>query len=105
MGVEADYAPMDLGGGKKAITDADSAAFPPKSAACGVPIGGQGREPGLGHERIPKKKGSSRISGKRCLDFEEEVIGVAVAEGLSLDQLDLVVDALELAGMHGPAHA
>src|SRR5690606_8335668 len=48
--------------------------------------------------------GSSRISGEGSLDLEEEVIGVTVAIGHALDDLDAVVDALELAGMHRPAH-
>src|SRR6185312_16444041 len=50
------------------------------------------------------KKGSSRITGEGGLDLHEEVIAVAVTVGHALDDLDLVVDAFELSGMHRPAH-
>lgn len=65
MGVEADYAPMDLGGGKKAIADADSAAFPPKSAACGVPIVVRGANPGWDTNGYQKKK-PPELAGTAC---------------------------------------
>src|SRR5690606_8094256 len=45
------------------------------------------------------KKGSSRFTGERGSDFEEEVVGVAVAVGHALDDLDAVVDAFEDAGI------
>lgn len=50
------------------------------------------------------KKGSSRITWIGGLDLEEEVGAVAVAVGHTLDDLDAVVDAFELAGVHRPAH-
>src|SRR5690606_42012327 len=43
--------------------------------------------------------GSSRFTGERGSDFEEEVVGVAVAVGHALDDLDAVVDAFEDAGI------
>ena len=52
----------------------------------------------------PQKKGSSRISGEGGLDLEKEVVGVPVPVGHPLDDLDSVVDALELACVHRPAH-
>src|SRR5690606_32636699 len=53
----------------------------------------------------PMKKGSSRFSGEGGPDLHEEEIGVAVAKGHPLDHLDAVVDALKLAGVHGPSYA
>src|SRR5690606_287096 len=49
--------------------------------------------------KTPFKKGSSRFTGERGSDFEEEVVGVAVAVGHALDDLDAVVDAFEDAGI------
>ena len=41
--------------------------------------------------------GSSRMSGERGPDLEEEMVGIAVAVGDALDDLDAVVDAFERA--------
>src|SRR5207244_12432622 len=46
-----------------------------------------------------KEKGSSPNSGECCPNLEEEVIVVAKAIGHALDDLDLVVDTLEQAGI------
>lgn len=40
----------------------------------------------------PEKNGSSRIAGVGRFDLQERVLGVAVAEGLPLDQANLVVN-------------
>src|SRR5437016_14588963 len=45
------------------------------------------------------KKGSSPNSGECCPNLEEEVIVVAKAIGHALDDLDIVVDVLEHAGI------
>src|SRR5690606_31260010 len=50
-------------------------------------------------DRHPLFQGSSRFTGERGSDFEEEVVGVAVAVGHALDDLDAVVDAFEDAGI------
>jgi hypothetical protein len=46
--------------------------------------------------------GSSGNSGESCSDFEEEVFFVSETVGHSLDDLDLVVDAFEDAGVKWP---
>ena len=43
--------------------------------------------------------GSSRITGERGADFEEEVFLVAVSVSSTFDDLDGVVDALDDAGI------
>src|SRR5678816_4517509 len=48
--------------------------------------------------RGPLFFGSSPNSGERCPDFEEEVGVVAEAVGHALDDIDLVVDALDEVG-------
>lgn len=56
----------------------------------------------IGHETgacYAKKNGSSPISGERSPDFEEEVLVITEAVGHPLDDFDLVVDALEHAGV------
>lgn len=45
------------------------------------------------------KKGSSRITGERGADLEEEVFLVAIPIGPTLDDLDSVVDAFDDAGI------
>lgn len=57
----------------------------------------------LDSRSLPAKKGSSGITGKRCADFEEEVGVVAVAVGHALQDLDLVVHALQHARVQRPA--
>ena len=47
--------------------------------------------------------GSSGITGESRPDFEEEVVGVAEFVCHSLDDLDLVVDALEQACVERPS--
>ena len=49
------------------------------------------------------KKGSSRDSGEGGADSEEEVFVVAESVGHAFDDLDLVVDAFQQAGMERPA--
>jgi len=44
-----------------------------------------------------EKKGSSRITGVSGSDLEEEVLIIPEAVGHSLDNLDLVIDALDQA--------
>src|SRR5690606_17857377 len=56
-------------------------------------------EGSLSVENPEIKKGSSRFTGERGSDLEEEVVGVAVAVGHALDDLDAVVDAFEDAGI------
>jgi hypothetical protein len=53
--------------------------------------------------KIKEKNGSSPNSGERGPDLEEEVGVVAEAIGHSLDDLDLVVDALDQVGAERPA--
>ena len=48
---------------------------------------------------IPEKKGSSPNSGERGPDFEEELLVIPEAVSHPLDDFDLVVDALEHAGV------
>jgi len=43
--------------------------------------------------------GSTGISGECCPDFEEEVLIVSKYVGHSLDDLNLVVEAIEQAGV------
>lgn len=45
------------------------------------------------------KKGSSRFTGKRSFDLQEEVVGVAKSVGHAFDDFDLVVHAFEDAGV------
>lgn len=45
------------------------------------------------------QKGSSRISGERCMDLEEEVLVITEPVGHPLHDLDLVVDALQQTGV------
>ncbi len=47
----------------------------------------------------PTNYGSSGNSGECCSDFEGEVLVVSESIGPSLDDLDLVVDAFEQAGV------
>ena len=49
--------------------------------------------------RIGRLLGSTRLTGKGVLDFEEEVGGVSVATGHSLDDFDAVVHAFQNAGV------
>ena len=55
--------------------------------------------PRLKMERDILKKGSSRNTGKRRTDVEEEVGVVAVAVGHPLEDFDLIVDAFEQPGV------
>ena len=50
----------------------------------------------------PKKKGSSPNTGEGGSNLEEEVVGIAETAGHSLDDLDLVVDAFQEAGVQRP---
>lgn len=52
-----------------------------------------------------KKKGSSRITGERGADLEEEVFVVAVPVSPTLDDLDGVVNAFDDAGIERMAAA
>lgn len=50
---------------------------------------------------VSKIFGSSSYSGEGIFDFEEEVFGVSVSVCHAFDDLDLVVDAFEDAGIEG----
>jgi len=55
-----------------------------------------------GRVELPRFFGSSLITGEGGADFEEEVLIVAESVCHLLDDLDLVVDALEQAGVQRP---
>jgi hypothetical protein len=58
---------------------------------------------GVDFGRRPTFFGSSPISGERRSDLEEEIGVIAVALGHALDDLDLVVDALDEVGAERPS--
>ena len=50
-------------------------------------------------------KGSSRIAGKSAFDLQEKERAVPVAVRHTFDDLDLVIDTLQLTGVHRPANS
>ena len=56
---------------------------------------------GLYHVDADLKIGSSRFTGERILDFEEEVCRVPETVSHPLDNFDAVVDTLEDGRVHG----
>ena len=71
-------------------------------ASLDIDVGDSVRRSGfdsLGSTHHPSILGSSPNSGERSADFEEEVFVITEAVGHPLDDFDLVVDALEHAGV------